>query len=407
MNVKLKILIILITITIPAFSQNANAPRNAGVPRNADVPWWLSLEYGKQRFRTGDYGDALILFEDARRGRKAVFEQMEKDLISLLSLSEVRRLGDHLDWVERYAQERHYTAAYNALLELYYRVPKASLHNSAAAALSAIGKLKSFPEAEYWIGEIYRIEGELPLALAQYRRTYEMRENLEDSMFSVTLQYNMAEILRIRQEYNEMTRTLHAIISEHDNLWVNANRAETHRNTNAQTGRGAVPVPYEQAEASFARSSMANILKNNGINRLLELYRYNNLTVEPAHRLLGFHYSATGLLSAQEHLMFAFVIQNTIIIEEIRRHQFDFTFTNLLSLVPEINRSGLLSAFVDEVEYYKTIYYFAASLFKNNNAPVARNLWEFLASVPQAGEWQSRAQSQLRAPRLEQIITMP
>ena len=42
----------------------------------AVIPWWLSLEYGKQKFRAGDYGDALILFEDARRDRRAAYEQM-------------------------------------------------------------------------------------------------------------------------------------------------------------------------------------------------------------------------------------------------------------------------------------------------------------------------------------------
>ncbi|MCL2264725.1 MAG: hypothetical protein FWC22_01675 [Treponema sp.] len=375
--------------------------------QTAVIPWWLSLEYGKQRFRTGDYGDALLLFEDARRDRRAMYEKMEKDLISLLSINEVRRLGDHLDWVERYSQERYYTAATAALEELYYRVPKSGLKNSASAALAAIGKLKNYPEAEYWIGEVYRIEGELPLALSQYRRAYEMRENLEDAMFSVTLQYNIAGILRTRQDYNGMERALSSIISEHDTLWINADRALTHRIEFPETGRSSVPVPYEQAEASFARTSMIKILENSGFNRFLELYRYNNITVEQAHRLLGFHYVVTGRPSAQEHLMFAFLIQNSIIIEELRKRQFDFTYTNLQALAQEINKNELLLSFVEEVEYYKTAYYFAASLFRNDRASVARNIWEFLASEPNAGEWQNRAASQLRNPRTETIITMP
>ena len=375
--------------------------------QQVSIPWWLSLEYGKQRFRSGDYGAALMLFEDARRDRRSMYENMERDFIIFLSLNEVRRIGDSLDRVERYSYDRHYPLASAALEELYYRVPKSSLNNSAAAALTAIGNLKDYPEAEYWIGEIYRIEGELPLALSQYRRAYDMRGNLEEPGFSATLQYKIAGILRIRQEYNEMIRTLMSVITDMDTLWINSNRADVITAENESSNRSPVRVPYEQASASFARTSMTRTLERDGINRFLELYRYNNNTVEQAHRLLGFHYVVTGLPSAQEHLMFAFLIQNTIIIEEIRRRQFDFTYTNLPALAREINRNPLLVSYVDEVEYYKTAYYLASSLFRNGRASIARNFWEFLAAQPQAGEWQSRAASQIVNPRIEQIVIMP
>ena len=375
---------ILLTVSIPAQSVN--------------TPWWLSLEYGKQRFRSGDYGSALLLFEDARRGRRAMYEQMERDLITLLSTAEARRIGDSLDRIENMAKDRFYTASIAALDELYYRVPKSSLNNSAASALSAIGKLKDFPEAEYWIGEVYRVEGELSLALFQYRKSLDMSANLEDPGFTTALRYKIASVLSTRQEYNEMERALFSIINELDTLWTNAASFSASANNVAGT---------RQALASFARSAMTRTLENDGINRFLELHRYNNISVEQAHRLLGLFYVNRGNSSAQQHLMFSFLIQNTVIIEEIRRRQFDFTFTNLDVLVQEINRYPVLLSFVDEVEYYKTTYYFAASLLRNGNTTVARSLWEFLAAWPQAGEWQGRASSQLRNPRFEPIVEMP
>ncbi|MCL2720246.1 MAG: hypothetical protein FWD47_02780 [Treponema sp.] len=386
------LIILLLFLSIDLFAQGANPP------------WWLSLENGKQRFRSQDYGTALMLFEDARRNRRAMYEQMERDLINLLSLNDVRRLGDYLDRVERFSNDRHYTAASAALEELYYRVPKASLNNSALAALTALGKLKDYPEAEYWIGEIYRIEGELSLALSQYRRALSMRANLEDPNFSTTLQYKIASILRTRQEFDEMIIVLESIIADKDTLWADARAA-----ANTQTGsRGEALRPsYQQASASFARTAMTSTLTNHGINRFLEMYRYNNNTVEQAHRLLGLHLVISGRPSAEDHLMFAFLIQNTIIIEEVRRRQFDFTYTNLQDLAREINRNQLLLSYMEEVEYYKTTYYLAASLFRNGKTAVSRSIWEFLASQPQAGEWYDRAVSQLRNPRVETIVIMP
>jgi len=398
-NKSVLIFFFLIIFAVPIFAQPLAQP------------WWLALELGRLSFRNGDYGGALMSFEDARRQRRAMYEQMERDLINFLSTREARLIGDSLETVERFTGDRYYTAVTAALNELYYRVPKASLNNSANSALTAIGKLKDYPEAEYWIGEIYRVEGELTLALSQYRRAYAMRELLEDSGFGVTLQYKISDILKTRQEYNEMERVLLSIIADLDTLWVNS---ETRESAPAAGDAGTTPVPYAQASASFARTAMTRTLENDGVNRFLELYRYNNRVVEQAHRLLGFYYTVSGRQSAQQHLMFAFLIQNTVIIEEVRRRKFDtdpepfpFVFTDLASLAEEINKNALLLSYVNEVEYYKTIYYLGASLYRSGRITVARGFWSFLASQPQAGEWQSRAIIQLRSPQLEPIVERP
>jgi tetratricopeptide (TPR) repeat protein len=361
-------------------------------------PWWFSLEQGKIMFRGSEYGVALLLFEDARRDRRAMYEQMERDFINLLSVMEVRRIGDSLELVERYSYDRYYTAASKALEELYYRIPKVNFKNSANAALQAFDKLKDYPEAEYWIGEIYRVEGELSLALAQYRRAYEMREVLENADFSIDLQYKIAGIHKTRQEYNEMERMYLSIIDNLDTLWTNSRKAD---------GNTLTPVPYAQASSSFAIQSMTRTLETEGIRRFLEMFRYNNSVVENAHRQLGFYYALTGRPTAQNHLMFAFLIQNTIVINEITKHQFDFSFSNLSELTAEINKNSLLVSYIENVEYYKTAYYLAASLYRNGKTTVARNFWEFLASTPQAGEWYNRSVLQLRLPRLEPVVEMP
>ena len=389
------ILLILFFTAVPVFSQTGQQP------------WWLTLEQGKQSFRRGQYGDALMLFEDARRSRRAMYEQMERDLINLLSVSEVRRMGDSLDWVVRFANERHYLAAAAALNELFHRVPRASLNNSAAAALTALGRLRDYPEAEYWIGEVYRVEGEFPLALLQYRRAYEMRTLSNDPGFGTALLYKKAEILLIRQEYKEMERILLSIINELDTLWIDANQAEISRIQVTGTPEPYLPVPYAHASASFAVQALTRILENNDAVGFLQFYRYNNRIVEPAHRRLGFFYAQTGRPGAQQHLMFAFLIQNSIIIEEIIKRQFDFRFNNFPQLAAEIRRNPVLLSYVQEVEYFKTIYYLAASLFRNEKFETAHSLWTYLASMPEAGEWQRRSIVQLRSPRLEPLIERP
>jgi len=371
--------------------------------------WWYTLERGKTLFRQGDYSSALLAFEDARRQRQTMYNRMERDFIDLLSLREVRRLNDSLDWVERYIQERHYSGAADALNELYYRVPRDRFNNSAAAALTALGSLKDYPEAEYWIGETYLIEGELDLAQKQFQKTLDMRSLLENPGFETELRYKIAAIRRVRQDYREMERVLLAILDA-DRLWIgsggdgdgNANSNESEETTHRQV---------------FERQAMTRTLETSGIDRFLTMYRYSNVESLDAHRLLGFYYYNTGRHSrAQEHLMFAFLIQNTIIIDEVSRRQFDYSFnalapatqkddkTPLEKLADEINQNRLLVEYAEKTEYYKTAYYLGASLYATGKAASARGIWNFLATQTATGEWQSRSLAQLKTPHVERVL---
>jgi tetratricopeptide (TPR) repeat protein len=343
--------------------------------------WWYTFERGKHMFRQGDYGNALLVFEDARRQRRAVYERMERDFINLLSIGEVRRLGDSLDLIERYIHDRGYTSAAAALQELYYRVPKENFNNSANAALAAFGTLKDYPEAELWIGETYLLEGELSLALSQFQKVHAMRYQLENPGFATELLYKIAAIRRTRQEYNEMIRVLDSILST-DRLWDSSN--------------------------TFIRQAMTRTLETFDINRFLTTYRHGNTESVEAHRLLGYYYYSSGRhSSAQEHLMFAFLIQNTVIIDELIRQRFDFTFTTLEALAAQINSNRFLSEYVQNNDYYKIAYYLGASLYGNGKTAPAMGIWQFLSTQSNAGEWQSRAAGQLRSPHIERIIEMP
>lgn len=345
-------------------------------------PYWLVLERGKRLFRTGAYGDALLAFEDAKRIRRDKFATLERNLIDLLSVPEVRRLGDSLERVEAYIAQRSHPSAAAALEELYHRFPRASFNGSAAAALQRLGYLKGFPEAEYWIGEVYRVEGEFGVALAQYRRAYELRSLLKAQDFAWELLYAMAEVHRRRGELLEMERRLNEILTA-DTLWQEDSR-------------------------SFVRSSMFRTLTEDGPDRFLVLYRYENGVVERAHRLLGLHYYATGRHSRSvEHLAFAFLIQNTLLIQELRSKNFDYAFTTYAVLVEELSNNRIYGQYMRDVDYFKTAYYLGSGLFALGRRSVSNELWRVVARSAEAGEWAGRAQNQLRNPHIEPIVETP
>jgi hypothetical protein len=355
-------------------------------------PWWLTLEQGKTLFRGGAYGNALLTFEDARRERIAHYTRLEQDLITLLSLPYVRLMEDSLEFVERYIVENHETRAAEALAELYYRVPRDSLKGSVTQALAELDRLKGYPEADFWVAETLREEGELGLALLQYERAWNNRALLEAPGFAIDILYKIADVQRVRQNYNEMERWALQIIEAPepygDRLWAGTSENET---------RAALAM----------RAAMLRILENDGIDRFLTLYRHRNTGVESAHRLLGFYYYSKGRYPlATEHLLFAFLIQNSLLIDEIIRREYDFDFTNLENLLEFVRVRPELLAFIEETEYYRTIYYLASALYATGRTRPATQLWTFLTRSSDAGEWGSRARRS-PTPYIEPVIEMP
>ncbi|MDR2192981.1 MAG: hypothetical protein LBP19_00685 [Treponema sp.] len=347
--------------------------------QSIERPYWYILEQGKSFFRNGQYDSALNAFEDAKRNRKAMYEKMEQDFIVVLSLSEVRRMKDSLNDIEHYIALNHLDNAAAALKELYFRIPRQSLYGSANNALKALGALKNYPEAEYWIGEIYRIEGELTLAVRQYQKAYEQRANLENPHFNIDILYRIVDILQMEQDYTAMEQWAQRIL-ELDSLWSG----------------GSAQL--------YTRSAMSKLLESDGgVKRFLTVYRYDNAQVERVHRILGFFYYASGRHSnAQEHALFSFLINSTLIINELIRNRYDFELTSLEALLEEAEMNAALVDFMDDTEYYKTLYYLGCALYANGNAPIARELWTALAGRrATAGEWAIRAGNQLKTPAIE------
>jgi tetratricopeptide (TPR) repeat protein len=373
----------LLFIILPCFAQQAE-------PR----PWWYTQERGKEYFRQGEYGKALVAFEDARNERRNMYAKMAQSLIDVLSVPEVRRMNNDLNMVEMYIDKQELLSARAALRELYYRVPRETLNNSAQAALDAITHYKDYPEADYWIGEVYRVEGEYGIALKEYQSAYDHRDLLETPGFDTEILYKMAEVYRIKQEYNDMEKSLNAVLAK-DKLWSSSwDSIKKELKTNSDRGN--------------TLSAMMRLLDKFGVNRFLTLFRYADERYEKAHRLLGLYDLASGRYDmASYHLAFSFLIQCTVMLNDIIKDQFDYAFTTLPAMVEATARRPELRTYMAQSEFYKTVYYFAISLYGSGKNGPATELWTFLAGTQDAGQWAQKAAAQLRNPTLERAYPMP
>lgn len=348
----------------------------------AEDPYWLLLEQGKRLFRDGLYGDAMLRFEDAIRTRRGLFERNEQSLIDTLSMPDVRRLGDDLTAVEAHIDSHKLHAARTALDTLYSAVEKDSLANSAQKALAALKTMKAYPEGEFWLGEVFRIEGETAIALSQYQKALDAQSVMEIPDEARTIRYRMAALHAARREYKAMEAQLLKIVSE-DQLWSDQKR-------------------------NFVRESMTRTLSSEGIDRFLILYRHASYATYEAQKDLGVYYYRTGRHDrAYSHLLFAFLIGATALIDELRAEDHEYVFGSFTSLLAGAQARDATKEYLKNSEYYKTLYYLAAALYANGHRKPAAEIWRLTADVSASGEWGRRASRQLASPYVEPSTETP
>jgi tetratricopeptide (TPR) repeat protein len=348
-----------------------------------NAPYWYKLERGKHLFRAARYGDALTLFEDARNDRTRIFEDYRSAMLALLSMPEVRTMEDNLDRITAFAQERSYTMANSAFAELFFHIPKDELHGAASTSLDIFDSLKAYPEAEFWIGEVYRIEGSAAIAIKQYERALSMADRLAEPALETEILFRLAAFQKVNGNYNEMERRLLQIL-ERDTLW-------------------------SQDGSNFMKNAMQRTLENEGVDQFFVMYRYKNAETEKAHRLLAeYLYQSGRHQRAAEHYLFAWITAATTVIEAYQSKLVaDFRFETLAAITADLSRRSDITAYMDEVVYYQTAYYLGASLYGAGRQNAARSVWNYVAQEQNAGEWRVRAQRQLQTPQVAPIVPLP
>ncbi|MCX7655688.1 MAG: hypothetical protein N2Z76_04090 [Treponemataceae bacterium] len=343
-------------------------------------PPWLVLEEGKQFFRLKEYGTALSYFEQARDLRKKRYERFREEFIAILSVAEVRRLGDSLGNVERYVSEKNLQRGKEIIQELHYHASPERLKDSVHQALEILKELQQYPEAEYWIGEVYRVTGETAIALMQYKKAYEQRASLQEPDFAIHILYAMAEVYKTRGEYIEYEKTLQVIL-EKDVWWLQDN---------------------------FIKKAMQRTLFQEGVEKFLTIYRYDKVLFEKAHRSLGFYYYQTGRYErATEHFIFSFLIQNTLLIEELKRQIFEYTYTSYPDMLGRLIKVPTTLEYIKTEEYFKMLYYGAASFYAVGERFLAQTIWRYVVTYSPEREWKNRSSRQLQKPFIEPVNDKP
>lgn len=233
---------------------------------------------------------------------------------------------------------------------------------------SALAEAGIMPEAELGIARVYAAQADDVLAIRFYRQTLEQEDQFDLPELAHIARYELAEIYRRQRRPEAYEETLLQVVAE-DALFTD---------------------PEEEA----TRDQMRDVLLSEGLDRLLVLYRLQELFSTEAHQRLAEHYVEGGRDIALEHAMFAVVKILSEAISVYRERYFDYEFESVVEFHRRLERQPLIREYLQDAGLYRSLYYLARSV--ENYQPrsgVAREIMATIVALGEsAGPWAGRAQ---------------
>lgn len=215
-----------------------------------------------------------------------------------------------------------------------------------------------FPEAEMGIGDIYFREGAFALAGRQYLKAYELRTGMEITEERYTILYRLADLYEIQEMYKDMEDHLLLILEEQ-------------------------PYYAESRYEGF-RNAFDSTFREKGPDHLFKLYRMDGVEFSvAAHSRLGWFYYRTGLFQkAIINCLFALDIMITGGMNELRLVKPGYVFTNVADFLDAALKRENIRQYLVDGEFFKTLYYLAASANAASLPGRAEPIWSLLAGYP-------------------------
>ncbi|MFW6330029.1 MAG: tetratricopeptide repeat protein [Alkalispirochaetaceae bacterium] len=229
----------------------------------------------------------------------------------------------------------------------------------------ALAEAGVMPEAELGIARVYNAQGDPLLAVRFYEQALDQEDQFDPPGLSHQARLELAELYRIAQpsRYEEV---LLEIVAE-DTIFSDPDQEST-------------------------KTQMRELLFEDGLDRLLVLYRLEEPFSTDAHLRLAEHYLRGRRDAAFDHALFGVVKIYSEAIAAYRERNFDYEFDSVPRFHEVIRRDRVIRTYLRESGVYKALYdlALAAELYRPRSG-ASQAVMESLASLEDGGSWSQRA----------------
>lgn len=385
MTLRARLIAIMLTVVAP-FAIRAQGMERLPEPWEG-TPAWLNFERGKVLYAAKDFGQALVAFDRAIAARRDSFDEalglyrtamesalcreagnsiasalaafaaedfLPKDYRRLVDASEgsARRLFTALK-AERISEAHR--AFLGALLAVMAYSPLEKLGDSLYLLGQEIETLGSFPEAEFWKGRVFAVEGELALAERQYLRAFDARASLEVPEERYDILYALADLYRTEGDMAAWENVMKRILADD-------------------------PVAGDPALDPFLRDAMMNTVRQDGFERFMVLYRVEPGFSFQANALVAEFYLERGRAQAAMHAALAVNMVATKAAAMLRERDRDYAWSGLADFRARAAALPAVADYLAERGFDRLLLILADALYALGSRPHAQSLWRDLAA---------------------------
>lgn len=317
-------------------------------------------------FDDKNYGDALKYSEFAILYRKQLIEKQIESLKTSLTSRQVQTAGDEIDSILEILTKRKENVSVEIINYYLKRKGIEYFDNSMQNLLTYLQESLLFPEAQKLIGDIYRLEGEYDFAETYYLLALENATVLDIPEQKYEILYLLAEISRLKNDYDKMEVRLLNLLIEDKNF----------RDKNLIS--------------SMIRTIKSN--KKGTTEKFFTLYRADSyIFIDAYNQLAEFYYKNQEFSKALEFACLSAITSFSKITEILEERNLDYQYSSFSKFLQEA------SFYDDVVEWgitssaWKSFNILAKYAKDNECKTFARELLVSLAQFSPVLYWQKDA----------------
>ena len=261
------ILTTLVLISLmPLFAQNSHSLASI-TDENLS---WRVLEKAESAYDEHNFSRSALLAQTAKINRQNECKIYVEILEEALRPLPVQQVGDEIDKVLEILEDRHSNEAIKIINDTIYSKGVDFFDNSVQNILTYYHSYYIYPEADFLLAKIYRLEGEFELSQKFYIEAWENSDKLDIPMIKYDILYELASLYKVRKDMDNYEKTLLLIVADDENF-------------------------YKDGQISpFLASVIKNIKRGTDLNKMFLLYRSDSYNQINAYFQLSQIYEQAG-----------------------------------------------------------------------------------------------------------------
>ncbi|MFA6856978.1 MAG: hypothetical protein WCR31_07200 [Treponema sp.] len=172
------------------------------------------LRDARDEYRSGNYGEALRLADEAKIERKNQVMWEIYTLQNSFKSFEVKKAADLLSAIIPILEKRQEYDSLEIIRRYETKMSASYFNDSASRLIAYISGRKNFPEADWIIGDVYKYDGEYELAKAYLLSAWHNAQLLDVSDEQYDILYSLADIAYIGKDMENYEADLLLIVSD-------------------------------------------------------------------------------------------------------------------------------------------------------------------------------------------------